>query len=213
MLAALQVGRTPRGCSPAQCWRGQLLAELAQAFTEQTAARRYISGDQHPDHDTIADFRKRSSERVGRALFADPAVVGGAGRQGVSHGVPDLSKCRGTRARQSDAAGGYREPAGGSWRPAALEAGSVGGNGEQDQQQELAIRQESRRDSAWQRSGSRRRSRGMRVNERRQAEQAEYGDAIDGKSRVAATGQESGRATAEGTGSRTERERSSELHG
>lgn len=54
---------------------GVFSSRKIEAATYDSVAFRFISGNQHPDHDTIAAFRKRFIERIG-GWFKDTLLIG-----------------------------------------------------------------------------------------------------------------------------------------
>ena len=174
-------------------------------------AFRYITGDQHPDHDTIANFRTRFLSEL-EGLFKQILELAselGALRLGTVS--LDGSKLQGNASKHKAMSWGYankleRQIEGEVQQllklaEAADQAGAQDG---EQRQQELDIPEElERREQRLAAIQEAKEKIKERAQERHERERAEYEEKMKRR----------GREAAEGTGSRTERERSSELHG
>ena len=190
--------------------------KLEQA-TYDSVAFRYITGDEHPDHDTIANFRKRFLGEL-EGLFKQYWRWRRSWALRLGRVSLDGTKMQGNASKHKAM----------SWRYAnkleqqlagevqtLLKLAQQADQEAEAEQQELDIPEElQRREERLAAIRDAKEKIEERAQERHAVERAEYEEKLKRRQeREAATGKKNGRATAEGAGSRTERQGPSELHG
>jgi len=66
--------------------------------TYEDVAFRYLAADQHPDHDTIANFRKQHLAKLGELFVQALQLCQKAGLVKLGHVAIDAQRCRRMRA-------------------------------------------------------------------------------------------------------------------
>ena len=197
---------------------GVFSSRKLEEATYDSVAVRYISGDEHPDHDTIANFRKRflgELEGLFKQVLEMAAELGTVRLGRVSL---DGTKMQGNASKHKAMSWGYanklEQQLDGEVQT-LLKLAEQADQEAEAEQQELDIPEElQRREERLAAIREAKEKIEARAQERYEAERTEYEEKLKRRQeRETATKQEGGRATAEGAVSRTERERSSELHG
>ena len=173
--------------------------KLEQA-TYDSVAFRYITGDEHPDHDTIANFRKRFLSEL-EGLFKqilELAAELGALRLGTVS--LDGSKMQGNASKHKAMSWGYanrlEQQLQGEVEKLLQQAqrADEGAEGKQEQQQELDIPEElERREQRLEAIREAKEKIEERAQERHEAERAEYEEKLERRQeKEAATGKKLG---------------------
>ena len=173
--------------------------KLEQASYDSVAFR-YITGDQHPDHDTIANFRKRFLSELEELFKQILEVAAELGTLRLGTVSLDGSKMQGNASKHKAMSWGYanrleRQVEGEVQKLLKLaEQADQDGKGEQEQQQELDIPEElERREQRLAAIREAKKKIEKRAQERHQAEQAEYEEKLKRRQeREAATGKKVG---------------------
>ena len=170
--------------------------KLEQA-TYDSVAFRYITGDEHPDHDTIANFQEAVSGRVGGAVQAGTGDGSGAGHAAAGTGEPGWDEDAGEREQaQSDELGACEQAgaAVGGEVKKLLELAQQADQEAEAEQQELDIPEElQRREERLAAIQEAQEKIEARAQERYEAERAEYEEKLKRRQeRAAATGKKVG---------------------